>query len=481
MLCLALSCRSFYDAFQSPTLQYMYQLRLNYLQDTGSGEPPDQLCARVRHQRMAWELLEWTPAEFVKIPGELTAYELLSGVFVGTDGTRLSVCWLPSATQETRTVCFESVGFPVRDLAIDPNQDLVVLLEEIELPSGSRRVTIHPRSISVNAAHPHSRPSPLYFDISPHPEHGNGLLKPELQLADDVFTVFIPVPGVSRLLLWNWRAGLLVYDSSDQQFPLEACGFDMLRRDAFILARVSGLGCIDVYRFSPIAPRLPQRLASLRLPRITHNADVMSATIHSGQFQSRPTQGKPFMSVPDSRIHVFSLSYRRRNRLRPSSYRFYNLFVRSETFLKYTVLEPGVAAIGKVPDIPWGQWGECETRFMGERMHETWPRYAHGHRVVCKSHGATSFEVLDFSISNPHLAPSSTVTANGTRQRLGVNEPTVLPPEGIFRQRIVTRLPFHSASRLVPDDFSPYFMIDEDRLIGYRNSPPGTQLQVYYF
>ena len=84
----------------------------------------------LRERSQAWRNLEWKNITNLDIHGPCTAYELVGGVFAKTNGQDMFFSWLPRAKTPGHTIHYEDVGIQLRDFALDPTQDLVVLLEE---------------------------------------------------------------------------------------------------------------------------------------------------------------------------------------------------------------------------------------------------------------------------------------------------------------------------------------------------------------
>lgn len=86
-------------------------------------------------RRRRWRELDWIEKIPVTMPGACQAYELVGGVFAKTMGGlhmggsyHLNATWLPSRTQPARSLIREDLGVPTRDFAIDPSQDLIVIV-----------------------------------------------------------------------------------------------------------------------------------------------------------------------------------------------------------------------------------------------------------------------------------------------------------------------------------------------------------------
>ncbi|CAA7262356.1 unnamed protein product [Cyclocybe aegerita] len=469
MLSVGLSCRTLHELFRLPSVQYLYDLHLSVMQENGTDTSLDQLHSRLRCLRKGWESLDWTPAQdVVNIPGSENVGCFVSGMFIETNEERtgLTVHSLPSATQGGHSHYTASVDFRFTSFDIDPGQDVIVFVGESVLPNGTRRGNAHIRTLSAHMSHPDATVESFPFDISPRRDYY------DIKVVDDVLVVITSGPGIYRLLLWNWQKGFLIYDSTDLGLPPKTYSFKMLGRESFFLTTTAQFGKIHIYKFSPTAPSIPRMVAMLELP--ISNMRLSNFFILSPKLPTNPTPGTMFAPRPDAWVHVFSVRYfpEEPKSKKPS----YMLFVQSRTLLQY-VHRAGDIAQGE--DVPWGQWGEHETRFIAEPQEDYGQVYPYGHRVLRKPIGSSSIDVLDFSEVNPNLASPA-----GMRQRFGRDTPTLLPPNNVFPQQVITRLPFHVTSRPVERDPHPYYMMDEERVVeSYEDNQEsnGTLLQVYYF
>lgn len=87
-------------------------------------------------RRRRWRDLDWATGYTVPIPGQYQAYELVGGSFAKAIGdaegsTALNVTSLPSRTQTPSSILLPDLGVIAKDFAIDPSQDLLVLLETV--------------------------------------------------------------------------------------------------------------------------------------------------------------------------------------------------------------------------------------------------------------------------------------------------------------------------------------------------------------
>lgn len=122
-------------------LQYKIELFVDGMIDG----PPSSVTAAERLQmlldrRKAWAQLQWKERFIVPMQGDCQAYELVGGVFAKTmslispvePSRHLTASWLPSSNKEERHLVRNDLGMDTRDFAMDPSQDLIIFLEEID-------------------------------------------------------------------------------------------------------------------------------------------------------------------------------------------------------------------------------------------------------------------------------------------------------------------------------------------------------------
>ncbi|CAA7260637.1 unnamed protein product [Cyclocybe aegerita] len=437
---VAMSCRALHQIFRSDTIKYIYELDMSSTQDAGSGKPTAELLAALRARERAWADLNWRSVEIVKTNQSVTAYDCVAGAFAQTDGREFSIYWLASGTKKENNMA-TPLGFRVRDFMMDVGEDLVVFLYEENLPGGTGRGSLDCRTISTNGPHPAClSESPLSFELCPN--GGSILLAEELEVVEDVlFLTTEDLHGV-RVVIWNWKMGLLIHDFQDQLPPLTH-ELDVVQRDVFILTSGADSGKILIYQIIPTMRSWDDINTVPRLVRF-----------------SCPS--------PTSRMHVFTIKYS------PDLEGL--LFVRSSTFLRY------VHCRNEGLEVPWSEWGEQESRFMEKMSRQDWRRYAHGNRIVCIPEGrdSTWIEVFSFS-SSPSLIGCSVPGLHARQEYFGHDNPTILEKGEIFEEDVVTRLPYHVASRNVSEKDLFSCMIDEDHLVGLEFVYNALEVTIYSF
>ena len=92
-------------------------------------------------------MIDWTNQTIIPLPGSCQAYELVGGVFAKSMRGVLAEMWPPASrlftaarlptreffhygnTYDMKSIVQEDLGLWTRDFAIDPTQDLLVLLD----------------------------------------------------------------------------------------------------------------------------------------------------------------------------------------------------------------------------------------------------------------------------------------------------------------------------------------------------------------
>ncbi|KIM36026.1 hypothetical protein M413DRAFT_449469 [Hebeloma cylindrosporum] len=461
---------SMYLTFRSSSLlQYLVKLALYGMEETGSGVPHPNVSPLLDDHRRAWELLDWKRTTTIEVAPHCQAYELVADVFASSDGSKLSIVGLPSSRSDGYTMT-RTPDVPFRDFAIDPTQDIVAFLE-VSIQSAQR---IHVRNISTNA--------PLIvlgFTIPPN----NNFKNPVLQFGQDLLGLYY----TSRILIWNWQQGSLIFDSSLEKLSHHIDHFVFLSRDALLVTSTA----LHLYVFNP--PSSVTLVATLHLPVTPHHRLGAQIKVHSGPLHARPPPGALFTPSSGERIQVLSVGYGLNLK--------YTMYVHTRTLLHYVKQYRSGKALPELV-VPWDLWGPRGTRFMKRDAQGVWLRYAHGQRVIRQRDtvSGTEIDVIDFNYipSSSSSGSSSDLPVNPfhgdsfRRTTVTRSQPTVLAPstsgglgafsaarhDSPFVTEISTSLPYHVSSVSLP---LPLYacMIDDERVIGVQMDHADIKLVVY--
>jgi hypothetical protein len=138
-----------------------------------------------------------------------------------------------------------------------------------------------------------------------------------------------------------------------------------------MLTCAEGIGSIEIYAFDNgshgSTSGVSTRCASLGLPPLKSNAQLVDISTHSGPFVARPPAGRPFTTAPESRIHYVYLEYTFPDA--QGGVRFgYCVFIRNRTLMSYVSRSTFVSNVG------WAEWGPDNTRFMFDSLSTEWLR-----------------------------------------------------------------------------------------------------------
>ena len=125
----------------SVELQYIIELAADGMED-GVDCPLSiaERLARLLQLRGRWRAVDWAGTAKVSAPALTKAYEFADGVYASSRvqgavfrSRHLALTWLPTLATggggESRVIEREDVGLSIRDFAMDPSQDLIVLLQ----------------------------------------------------------------------------------------------------------------------------------------------------------------------------------------------------------------------------------------------------------------------------------------------------------------------------------------------------------------
>jgi hypothetical protein len=163
-------------------------------------------------RRAAWRALRPTRRAALALAGHCHAYELVGGLFAKAieefgSARRLVGAWLPgNGDRAERRLVVDDLGVRIKDFALDPSQDLIVLLEHRPAPGSlsmdNADIVVHLRKLSGGVVAPHPAAKvPVLCKRALGPVHGC-----MIQIVDDIVGMYfwIPFHGV---LIWNWVTG----------------------------------------------------------------------------------------------------------------------------------------------------------------------------------------------------------------------------------------------------------------------------------
>ena len=217
------ACKQLHSLVTSSlTLQYRIELAADGLVDGLPGGPAPTTAARLDlllERRAAWRALRPGRRAAVALAGHCHAYELVGGLFAKAleefgAARRLVASWLPSSIAAETRLVVDDLGVRIKDFALDPAQDLIVLLEHRPAvgpiasstsspdAAAGADIRVHLRKLSAGAtaAHP-AASNPVLCRRALGPVHGC-----MIQIVEDVVGMYFWMP-FHGVLIWNWMTG----------------------------------------------------------------------------------------------------------------------------------------------------------------------------------------------------------------------------------------------------------------------------------
>ncbi|VDB85650.1 unnamed protein product [Peniophora sp. CBMAI 1063] len=332
ILRLASTCRRLQETYKaSKALRYIVELGAAGLVD-GSHTCPLTLSERrgVFHaRRAAWRKFQPERQTMAEFPDVWLAFDLAGGVYAHYTISRspqLVLHWLPSRAFEERRVEVDKMDILVKDLAMDPSQDLIVFLEGHSLPHGaifddepvgtdiSGNLRLHLRSLQSQGQAPHelAAGSGTLNDVCP--VHWAEVI--EVFLVNDILAVFI---GQERpvLRIWNWKSGRLLVSLDPEDFVAEqfmTAHFAFISDRAFVLTKTGSeaRGPISIHLIalnhctsSTHGRTLLRDSVRLFLPRPHYDRRVPYILTKTGSFALPEPARQIHNAAPTSRMHIF--------------------------------------------------------------------------------------------------------------------------------------------------------------------------------
>ncbi|KAH8991383.1 hypothetical protein EDB86DRAFT_2935103 [Lactarius hatsudake] len=439
----------------SLNLQYRVELAAEGLIDGSPGGPAYTTAARMDlllERRVAWRALRPRRRASVALAGHCHAYELVGGLFAKAleeygAARRLVASWLPSNTTDETRLVVDDLGVRIKDFALDPAQDLIVLLEHRPAAGPSANtsaatagadIRVHLRKLSAGAVVPHPEAKvPVLCRRALGPVHGC-----MIQIVEDVVGMYFWMP-LHGVLIWNWMAGEELVFIQEDQAPERIWDFSFLSPRAYMVTTLKDGGEIRIYSFaSPSSFRRPAHVATLHLPTPHPNRALFELTTTTGPFLARPPAGSPFSFSRTARVHVFTLHHdpgAHRGRWQPACF-----VVHNRTLMRYVETYQDDGPVGRT----MGRVGSSG---------DAWLRPPAGAGSKCWD-------------MNVHASRAPTAAEKLAASRLGID--LEKPVEGsrlvCEPSEVVTRLPYYSVPAPGQGESYVGYMIDEQRLLGLK-------------
>ncbi|KAG8962103.1 hypothetical protein FRC03_004586 [Tulasnella sp. 419] len=409
---------------------------------------------KLENHQASWRELRWQQKDSYTIQSRASTYELYGGVYAqgltAQSGGNLHITRgmelieFPSLLRnedQARTWKIKDMGVDVKDFGMDPEKNLLVLMESPGRRSFADRnppAKIHLRTMRTT--------EPI-----PHPLAKQPILSHRLQeycpthyfwvqiVGDRLAVLFLPMDqehgAMAEMAIWDWQTGQLegklVFGSS-----VRVSSFSFISYDTFMVpTAIEGrpLGTIRLYRVTRSQDVVtPKLLAQYLLPEPSNRVLQSSLTCRADPAPwapasrnplykpspeeeeallndpRKPRPPPPFSPAPTSRIVVLSLHVLVFNR-RAGQLRDYTIFMKSEMLLhewekhlpKISMeLDEDGNPTTETVDVPWDSWGPENTRWTEEKTSEEWVCYVYGQRycrVYRTESGDSGLQLMNFN------------------------------------------------------------------------------------
>ncbi|KAH9947003.1 hypothetical protein B0H21DRAFT_857166, partial [Amylocystis lapponica] len=470
----------------SERLQYKIDLAVAGMIDG----PPSALCTAerrrmLREHQKAWDSLEFSVQPTLSIPvlhDPLPAYypgRIFGNVLWYYTSTGLRFIQLPSrirGTEEKRwTIDYSATpGFTVSKFAMDPAQDLLVVLER---QPQTARAQIRILCMSNGTAHPAAVSAFLYQDGS----FGDGLYS-ELQTQGDAvgWLIFsnMSQPRTS-IQVWNWKTGDWVWDLPvDRQVHLYLVpqDFSFLDDNHMIVLYERRLA---VYEFDTRATTTTKTtskdfVVSLDVP-IRTDSQVMGMSMYPRASSSAGSHGHPdtpFERFPSDSLIVIEINFEAQTLYDTS----WLLFVPAST-IRACVARARKDA--KARDLKWQAWGSQGARIMRRNKHVNWYAFnVQGTRAVAamwpkNNRNMARIHVFEFGPVVQHHIQTCMLRGDAVDAGDGLEEGKAtyvttaydVDGAGTFFTDVTTQLPFRTSWRNVDSEKFSHIMLCEDGIV----------------
>ncbi|KAF9462967.1 hypothetical protein BDZ94DRAFT_1260278 [Collybia nuda] len=458
----------------SIALQYNLELFTANLVDG----PPSHSLKSVRlrslrdHQR-AWNDVKWSDVHDIvltqdEMSPELSAWELVGGIFAVAVGRHLRFIQLPSALRDvpTREWSIPDIGFTMKDFAMDRSQDLLVVIELSDPAPDSKFLRFHLRRLSNGTPHPRAHdPVITYGPTTVNVADAWHVV----QIYSDYVVIMLQALTTltSEVIFWNWRTA---EQKTVLHGPVQSIAF--LTHDLVMCAmcrpspdpdapEILSLDLIDLST-CPASLDIVDRSnahTTLLLPQLSNNSEVNDPEIairtdYSPSYALASQHPRPFTTAAVDRLVVVTIKAFHTDLS-------FALFMLTSTLLDLAASRPQ-------DPLAWGSWGPARTRMLRVDLSDVWFCYVHGMRaVVPSSQSQGTTDVLDFNQralrkSLYHRSPDMRL------QRYLIGATRVDEDEEMFERPVDTALPCRIQSFETPGLVSQEnleFMLSEDGLV----------------
>ncbi|KAF9471702.1 hypothetical protein BDN70DRAFT_926039, partial [Pholiota conissans] len=350
----AMTCRQIHETLKNTSeLTFIIESHFNGVTYADALRQQDypKLIGHLQRDRQLWISSQWK-FHFSLAPIFChRLYDLVGDIIVrlNMQPQYLEVTTLPSndtTTPTTKKVQCREFAFISLCFAMDPSQDLIVILQRNTWePEVICR--IHFRTLSNDVPHPLAPHTLKFSIITKEPNSDiNSICDPVLSIADNILMLKFHVgDGLHgqkelRVMIWDWKSAepkMDVPTFSDftvPSFPANS-SLGLLNPSYFFVTSISGNGSIRLYR---IVKYSTIHVATLNFPTILRFTRICRLYAHSGPIEARRKPNSTFLMCDDDRLHVLVIHYFCEDHEKHIAIPV-NLYVHQRVLMKYCVQE----------------------------------------------------------------------------------------------------------------------------------------------
>ncbi|KDQ64233.1 hypothetical protein JAAARDRAFT_683245 [Jaapia argillacea MUCL 33604] len=348
----------------SVELQYKIELDVTKMSDNPSSNlSVGERLSRLKAHQEAWKNLEWRQ-EVPLPPLDPDIWELQGGVLAqGKCEQGLTVTQLGGDSRgiPTREWDVKNLGFAISDLAMDPAQDLLVLIEvhDVQGPPVPEYVCrTHLRKLSSGQPHNLASWCPDGF-LTHQPEDFSPTWRYKIQIAGQMLGLAF---GGHELVVWNWMTGTIMRRLTSNLWWNDCDSFAFISDKYLALAHPDSLGpCLKVFSmdipsdtWTTLEAATPT--CTFHYPHLKNAARTPRIRIDSSTSRLPPPNSNvPFYANPESDIMLLTLD----DHVDPLFH-----VIPTACLLKHAK-NAASTLFGEGLDVLWEEWGS-ETRFLAK-------------------------------------------------------------------------------------------------------------------
>ncbi|KAF8526532.1 hypothetical protein BU17DRAFT_82618 [Hysterangium stoloniferum] len=392
-------CRQFQEIIDTTaSLEYVLELGLSGLADLNVyGFVKADVLRYLREREHAWSALQWRMTRNIPVGKKYAVWELCGSIFLGAylreaaiphPGTAFDAIDIFNLNDVDSGGC-ENGGLPLErsyyNLATDPGQDLLILVESLEPLASSW--TVHIQNLSGQVYHPRAKQPIIRVSVAYRawvaPSGFPGAVDIQILGCVALFSQHRGVGGSGSITVFDWTTGVSYPSLGDW------CCALLSENDLIVAARspTHRQPVLEYYQINRDS-KWKARRVPFQLP--FHGSNTMWRPVYCYNSASFTNTSEalvrsgiwPLAYPPEPQLLAFrfvdnsSTSASRSNKL--------DMFLKVEHLHSYT-------SYGDT--VPWETWGPHSTRFFRDILPNNWQRSIRGYRVVLPN----SNIILDFN------------------------------------------------------------------------------------